>query len=452
MWKPIPGMFDDYIANPKPNNYQSIHTTVLDENGDPVEIQIRDKKMHEIAEYGIAAHWRYKENIKTIDEFEKKIGILRHLLEDLQKEYYKNPKEFLDSFKIKLFEDEVLVFTPKGDVINLPQNSTPIDFAYRIHTEIGNHCIGAKVNNRIVPLSYKLQNGDIVEIITSKDAKPSRDWLSFVRSSHTRSKIKSWFRKQNKEESILEGRKVIEKEIIKQGLSPEEVMQEKYLKRISEKFRFKDYPEIFSAVGYGDISPQTVVNKLEQLFREEKILKEMETSKILLPKEPAVKWRKVKAGEGIIVEGINNILVKLSKCCSPLPGEEIIGYITKGKGVTIHSINCSNFPKVPARVVKAEWDKSKEIYCPAEIEIISFDRVGLLNEITGIISSFKVNISSAKMTTKKGRTKINLCVEIEDVNKLNQIIRKIKEVKGVFQIRRVFLTEEKNYESSFAKS
>lgn len=451
LWKPIPGMFDDYIAMPKSNNYQSIHTIILDTTGEPIEIQIRDQTMHEISEYGIAAHWRYKENIKTIDDFEEKIVFLRHLLE-LQKEY-PNAQEFLDSLKVNLFEDEVFVFTPQGDVVKLPANSTPIDFAYRIHTEIGNHCVGAKVNNRIVSLNYRLLNGDIVEIITSKETKPSRDWLNFVQSSHTKSKIKHWFREQNREQSIREGKEAIEKEIRKQGLEPKELFLGKYLEKIVEKMHLKDIDDLLASVGYGDISSQSVANKLQELFQEERVLKEI--PKILFPKEAIIKRRVAKSGKGIIVEGINNILVRLSKCCSPVPGDEITGYITRGKGVTIHRADCSNVLNLDDyhhRMVKVEWDKTKEIYCPVEIEIIAFDRVGLLNETTGTISRIGINLASAKMTTSKGRTKINLVLEIEDVNKLNQIIKKIKEIKGIFQTRRVSSGEIKTSENSPAKS
>lgn len=449
LWKPIPGMFDDYIATPKSNNYQSIHTTVLDEKGDPIEVQIRDRKMHEVAEYGIAAHWRYKENIKTIDEFEEKMGILRQLLET-QKEY-PDPKEFLDNIKRELFEDEVFVFTPKGDLIKLPLHSTPVDFAYRIHTEIGNHCVGAKVNNRIVPLNYQLQNGDIVEIITSKEAKPSRDWLNFVRSAHTRSKIKHYFRAQNREQSILEGKEAIEKEIRRKGLD-ETLLSEEYLTRIAEKMHLRNSSDLLSLVGYGDISAQSVANKLEEIFKQEKISKEV--PRILIPKEQTVKRRIAKAGQGVIVEGMNNILVRFSKCCSPLPGEEIVGYITKGKGVTIHCKDCPNIPNLDInhyRFVNVEWDNSSEIYCPVDIEITALDRVGLLNEITSVISSLGVNLSSLRMTTPKGKTRIIISMEINDVEKLNQIIRKIKEIKEVFSVKRISLKAEE-YESSPAKS
>ncbi|SHI68057.1 GTP pyrophosphokinase [Dethiosulfatibacter aminovorans DSM 17477] len=432
LWKPLPGRFKDYIAMPKPNMYQSLHTTVIGPNGEPFEIQIRTLEMHKTAEYGIAAHWKYKEGIKT-DNFEDKLNWLRHML-DWQKDT-NDPREFMESLKIDLYTDEVFVFTPNGDVINLPIGSTPIDFAYRVHSAVGNKCIGAKVNGRIVPLDYKLKNGNQVEIITSASSNgPSRDWLKIVKSSQARSKIRKYFKDKERGTDIEHGKDAIEKEVKKQGFKLTELLKEKWLLEVVEKMNLKTLDNLYAAVGHRTITELQVVMKLITKYKavnkdkfEEKI-KEVETV------------RKSKAPtSGVIIKGLDNIKVRFSKCCSPVPGDEIVGYITRGRGVSVHRADCTNISAADkdARFIEVEWDNSKSISFTAELQIEAVDRPGLLQDITGAYTEFKVNATHLNLRVNKDKIAVmNITFEIKESRELNDLIKKFKRIDGVIDVYR----------------
>ncbi|HHY78228.1 MAG TPA: bifunctional (p)ppGpp synthetase/guanosine-3',5'-bis(diphosphate) 3'-pyrophosphohydrolase, partial [Clostridiales bacterium] len=341
LWKPIPGRFKDYIAMPKPNMYQSLHTTVIGPDGEPIEVQIRTWDMHRTAEYGIAAHWKYKEGKASQNEFDEKLQWLRQMLE-WQNEV-RDTKEFMETLKIDLVIDEVYVFTPKGDVIDLPVGSTPIDFAYKIHSAVGNKCIGAKVNGKIVPLDYELQNGDIVEIITSASSNgPSRDWLKIVKSSQAKNKIRQWFKKEKREENIIKGKELLDKEIKRLSTSLSINIKNEWLENICKRIGFQSLDDLYASLGYGGLTLNQVMTRLkDEIRKNHKIdIKEEEQleKKILKPGHT----RRKKSNTGIKVKGIENILVRFSKCCNPVPGDEIIGYITKGRGVSIHRKDCPN--------------------------------------------------------------------------------------------------------------
>ena len=345
LWKPIPGRFKDYIAMPKPNLYQSLHTTLMG-NGEPFEIQIRTREMHEIAEFGIAAHWKYKEGSKkSHNEMEQKISSFRQMMEwqsDL-----KDPSEFMNSLKLDLFNTEVFVFSPKGEVVDLPVGSTPVDFAYKIHSEVGNKCVGAKVNGRIVPLNYQLQNGQRIEIMTAKNSNgPSRDWLKFVKSTQAKQKIKQWFKKERREENVENGRDIIVGELRKQNLPVKAVLNEDYLDQILRRLSLKNIDDMYNAIGYGGILTSQVVPKIKEKYFKEQREEQAKNKPITERVEEMPKKKVVKRNEtGIVVKGIDDILVRFAKCCSPVPGDDIIGYVTRGRGVTIHRSDCENFEK-----------------------------------------------------------------------------------------------------------
>lgn len=432
LWKPLPGRFKDYIAMPKPNMYQSLHTTVIGPNGEPFEIQIRTLDMHKTAEYGIAAHWKYKEGIKT-DNFEDKLNWLRHML-DWQKDT-NDPREFMESLKIDLYTDEVFVFTPNGDVLNLPIGSTPIDFAYRVHSAVGNKCIGAKVNGRIVPLDYKLKNGNQIEIITSASSNgPSRDWLKIVKSSQARSKIRKYFKDQERGTDIEHGKDAIEKEVKKQGFKLTELLKEKWLLEIVEKMNLKTLDNLYAAVGHRTITELQVVMKLISKYKavnkdkfEEKI-KAVDTVK--KSKAPT---------SGVIIKGLDNIKVRFSKCCSPVPGDDIVGYITRGRGVSVHRADCTNISATDkdARFIEVEWDNSKTINFTAELQIEAVDRPGLLQDITGAYTEFKVNATHLNLRVNKDKIAVmNITFEIKESKELNDLIKKFKRIDGVIDVYR----------------
>ncbi|WP_204260274.1 RelA/SpoT family protein [Caloranaerobacter azorensis] len=435
MWKPIPGRFKDYIAMPKPNMYQSLHTTVIGPQGEPLEIQIRTWEMHRTAEYGIAAHWKYKEGISKSDDFDKKLSWLRQLLE-WQKEL-KDPKEFMESLKIDLFTNEVFVFTPKGDVISLPAGSTPIDFAYRVHTAIGNNCIGAKIDGRIVPLDYKLKNGNIVEILTSANSNgPSRDWLKFVKSSHAKSKIKQWFKKEERAQNINRGKEQIEKEAKRQGFKLTEILKEDWLNEVASKLSLSSIDDLYAAVGYGSITIPQVIHRLKELHKEyykkddkdEDIIKQTKNKKEYRPTQ------------GVKIKGIDNIMVRFSKCCNPVPGDEIIGYITRGRGVSIHRKDCPNIAdlSIQDRFIEVEWDNAKKVSYLAEIQIKATDRAGLLSEITQLLTEKNLAVTSLNARTNREKIAlINLVLEIKSVEQLNELMRKIRSINGVIDVYRV---------------
>ena len=435
LWKPIPGRFKDFIAMPKSNMYQSLHTTVIDPEGDPVEIQIRTERMHRTAEEGIAAHWRYKEGSNRIDPFDKSFVWLRQLLEWQQD--LKDPKEFMETVKVDLFPDEVYVFTPKGDVKELPRGTTPIDFAFSIHTDIGMKCVGAKVNGKMVPLRYELKNGDIIEIITSANHAPSKDWLRIVKTSRARSKIKQWIKNEERGRSVSLGRDICEKEIRKLGKSPTQVLNSESTAKAAERFGFHNQEDLFAAVGYGKVSPRQVISKIlppEELPQ----LKELEESKEKRPERVF----KPKTGEGIKISGIEDILFKFSKCCNPLPGDEIVGYITRGRGVSIHTTDCPNVQQLmydAERRIDAEWDLAQIGSHQVKIMVlIGKDRPGVLAEISSAISSTNTNIAQAEVkVTEEGTGQNTFVLEVSDLNQLKTVIAAIQKVDGVISVERV---------------
>ncbi|MFW5979742.1 MAG: RelA/SpoT family protein [Halanaerobiales bacterium] len=428
IWKPIPGRFKDYIAMPKSNMYQSLHTTVIGPSGDPLEVQIRTPEMHRTAEYGIAAHWRYKEGSAGDEDFEEKLSWLRQILEwqqDLQE-----PHEFMENLKIDLFEDEVLVFTPKGDVISLPQEGTPVDFAYHIHTEVGHNCVGAKVNGKIVPLEYKLENGDIVEILTSKNTGPTRDWLEFVKTSKARSKIKRWFKKQRRGEIISRGKDRLENEFNKRNIELKE--KEKELKRIAEEMGKNSIKSLYEAIGYSKINPRQVINKLSIVEDEEK--EELQKIK----KEPSRK----NTGKGIQVKGMDDILVRLAQCCNPVPGDDIVGYITRGRGVSIHRRDCPNLKGLKEnngddRFISVNWKHNRGQSYQVDLKIDAVNRKGLVNDITSLIKDEQINLLSVMAKTDKyNRADINMSVELSSLEHMEDLMNKIEQIEGVLKVDR----------------
>ena len=437
MWKPIPGRFKDYIAMPKPNMYQSIHTTVIGPKGEIFEVQIRTWDMHRTAEYGIAAHWKYKEGSLKTDNFDEKLTWLRQLLE-WQKDL-KDPQEFMETLKIDLFTDEVYVFTPRGDVINLPNGSTPIDFAYRVHTDIGNTCVGAKVDGRIVPLDYKLKNGNIVEALTSVNSAPSRDWLKIVKSSQAKTKIRQWFKKEDKDLNITKGKEILEREVKRQGYKPTKILKEDWLKSIAAKLSMNTSEDLYASIGYGSITLSQVMPRLKDLYNDhydigdEKPIGETKIKEINEPK-------KHQAPQGISVTGVDNIKVKFSKCCNPVPGDEIIGYITRGRGVSIHRKDCPNIAELDEqeRFIDVEWDTSEKAAYPVEIQIIATDRPGLLTDITQKMNDLDLSILSLNARTSKERLVIiNMTSEIKDIVQLRELTKRIRKINGVIDVYRV---------------
>ncbi len=418
LWKPIPGRFKDYIAVPKSNMYQSLHTTVIGPRGEPLEIQIRTYEMHRIAEYGIAAHWKYKEG-KTDQDFDIKLSWLRQLLEwqkDMQ-----DAKEFVEQVKVDLFEDEVFVFTPKGDVVSLPKGATPVDFAYRIHTEIGNRCVGAKVNGRIVPLDYKLNSGEIVEILTSKSATPSLDWLSFVATNSARNRIKQYFKRLQREENIVRGREILEKELKRiQGDLPDK-MKELDWAPLLDAFELKDPEELFLAVGNGEITPQQISQVLQKSTKGEKVLS--------LPKR--------EEDTGVYVDGADNLLIRLARCCSPLPGDEIIGYISQGRGITVHRKECTNIKNLPKeKLIEVRWRADNIHKFNARIDVYARDRVGLLKDVLTEISNLGSNVYDARAVVKNGRVNVYIVLDVQNIHHCEAILRAIRGVKDVISVGR----------------
>ncbi|MFT9494604.1 RelA/SpoT family protein [Anaerosolibacter sp.] len=440
MWKPIPGRFKDYIAMPKPNMYQSLHTTVIGPQGEPFEIQIRTWEMHRIAEYGIAAHWKYKEGKTDEADFDDKLRWLRQMLE-WQRDL-KDPKEFMESLKVDLFTNEVFVFTPKGDVIDLPAGSTPVDFAYKIHSAVGNSCIGAKVDGRIVPLDYKLKNGNIIEVLTSGHSNgPSRDWLKFVKSTQAKNRIRQWFKKERKEENIEKGREMLEKEARRHGYEVHGLLKQQWLNILVKKFSLNTIDDLYAAVGYGGILINQIIPKLKEMYKqsqkEEKSLDELSIVHSKQYKPKSVK----KDTQGVTVKGIDNILVRFSKCCNPVPGDDIIGFITRGRGVSVHRKDCLNVTNETDHVdrfIEVEWDEERQTAYQSEIQIIAADRKGLLSEITNVLSETKLTVTAVNARTNREKIAIiNLTVEITNVNQLDKLINKIRTMQGVMDVFRV---------------
>lgn len=437
LWKPIPGRFKDYIAMPKPNMYQSIHTTVIGPKGEIFEVQIRTWDMHRTAEYGIAAHWKYKEGKTKTDNFDEKLTWLRQLLE-WQSEL-NDPRDFMETLKIDFFTDEVFVFTPKGDVINLPDGSTPIDFAYRVHTEVGNKCVGAKVDGRIVPLNYRLKNGNIVEIITSANSNgPSRDWLKIVKSTQAKTKIRQWFKVKEKDLNIVKGKDLLEKELKRLGYKPSEILREEWLKNIADKSNVNTIDDLYAAIGYGSINLNQVINKLRAQYNE---FYEIEDEKsIVETKIKQLPHRKARYHQGVRIKGIDNVKIRFSKCCNPVPGDEIVGYITRGRGVSVHRTDCPNIivSDDAERFIEVEWDFDKKVSYQAEIQIKATDRSGLLADITQKITDANLAVISLNARTSKDKVVfINLLLEIRDIEELREVIKKIRKIRNVMDVYRV---------------
>ncbi|MGG3469297.1 bifunctional (p)ppGpp synthetase/guanosine-3',5'-bis(diphosphate) 3'-pyrophosphohydrolase [Neobacillus pocheonensis] len=441
-WKPMPGRFKDYIAMPKPNMYQSLHTTVIGPKGDPLEVQIRTFEMHRIAEFGIAAHWAYKEGkaISDSSSFEQKLTWFREILEfqnDTQ-----NAEEFMESLKIDLFSDMVFVFTPKGDVIELPSGSVPIDFAYRIHSEIGNKTIGAKVNGKMVTLDYTLKTGDIIEILTSKHSYgPSQDWLKLAQTSQAKNKIRAFFKKQRRDENIDKGKELVEKEIRAMEFDIKEILTPDNLKKVAEKFNFTGEEDMYAAVGYNGVTALQVANRLTEKWRKKRDQEQSAsiTNAITdLKAFPSTKKRE----SGVRVQGIDNLLIRLSRCCNPVPGDEIVGFITKGRGVSVHRSDCTNIDSNDAqsRLIQVEWESSlndrKEYN--VDIEISGYDRRGLLNEVLQAVNETKTNISA--VTGKSDRNKmatIIMSIAIHNVSHLQKVVERIKQIPDIYSVRRI---------------
>lgn len=435
LWKPIPGRFKDYIAMPKSNMYQSLHTTVIGPQGEPFEIQIRTWDMHRTAEYGIAAHWRYKEGQKGDEDFEQKLSWLRQLLE--WQSDMGDAREFMETLKIDLFSDTVFVFTPKGDVVELPAGSTPIDFAYRIHTQVGHRCIGAKVSGKIVTLDYQLKNGDIVEINTTKVANgPSRDWLNIVKTSEARNKIRAWFKKENREENIVRGRDALEREVKKLGEEPSEVLKPERFAEILRKMNFLSVEDLYAAVGNGSVTTQQVLTRLRDDIKKDKSLNLEE----LLKKEP--RKQKKAASSGIIVKGEEDVLIRLARCCNPVPGDPIVGYITRGRGVSVHRRDCRNILQhendETERMIEVSWDRADHGSYHVHLELSAMDRAGLLTDVMAIITEMKISADWVNARGAKNRmATIDLVLEIQSLEQLEHIMNKIRRVKDVYDVWRV---------------
>lgn len=443
LYNPMPGRFKDYISVPKPNMYQSLHTTLIGPKGTPFEVQIRTWDMHRIAEYGIAAHWAYKEasfmgnkkaNVKVEED---KLSWLRETLE-WQKEM-QDPDEFLNTLKTELFEDEVYVFTPKGKIISLPKGSTPIDFAYNIHAEIGNRMTGAKINSKMMPIITQLKNGDIVEIITSEQSKgPSRDWLKFVKSSRARNKILSWFKKNEREANIIKGKDLIEKEIKKIGMTHSEFFKNDYLQAALDRYKYNAPEDMYASVGFGAISAGKIVARMLEEYRKDHENENLDAKLEELSKE---KLKKPKpSNNGIIVKGIDNCLVKLSRCCNPVPGDEIIGYITKGRGVSVHRKDCINVKSLLSeenRMIDVYWYEAEKARYNVEIEIDANDRKGLLADIIKEIETTKTKLVA--VTSKATKEKIaitEVTIEVENIDELNKVLKQLRKIDSVYEVKR----------------
>ena len=443
MYNPMPGRFKDYISVPKPNMYQSIHTTLLGEKGTPFEVQIRTWDMHRIAEYGIAAHWAYKEAnyskkgkqvVKVTDD---KLSWLRETLEwqkDMQ-----DPQEFLETLKTELFEDEVYVFTPKGKIQVLPTDATPIDFAYSIHEEIGNHMVGCKINSKMMPIITKLKNGDIVEILTSDSQKgPSRDWLKFIKTTKAKSKIQSWFKKEQREENTIKGKELIEKEIKRIGMSYTELFKQEYVNAALDKYKFKNVDDMYASVGFGAISQVKIIARILQEYRKNHNEENIE-EKI----EELSKTRRIQnktADNGVIVKGIDNCLVKLSKCCNPVPGDEIVGFITKGRGVSVHRADCKNLKELieeENRIIDVAWANQAKSSYTVDIEMFANDRNGLLADIIKEISNTKTTLQAVNSRVTKEKIAITeLTIEVLNIEDLNNVIKSLRKIDSVYEVTR----------------
>lgn len=443
LWKPMPGRFKDYIAMPKQNLYQSLHTTVVGPGGDPLEVQIRTAEMHKIAEFGVAAHWAYKEGKSLADDpgdIDSKLTWFREILE-FQNDS-SDAEEFMESLKFDLFSDMIYVFTPDSDVLELPAGSVPIDFAYRVHSEVGNRTIGAKVNGKMVTLDTELHTGDIIEILTSKQSfGPSRDWLKIANSSQAKNKIRQFFKKQLRDENIAKGRDMIEKEIKAQDYIVKDVFTTENIERVCDKFNFTSEEDMCAAVGFNGITAEQVVNRLSEKFR--KVRVEQDTIDKIVSDMQANRPKQV-TESGVLVKGIDNMLIRLSKCCNPVPGDDIVGFITKGRGVSVHRTDCPNViaeDDEADRIIEVEWavDQTKERKeFQVDIEISAFDRQGLLNEVMMVVAETKTTmVAVSGKADKESIAKINMTIKITDITHLYRIVDRIKQVRDIYSVERV---------------
>jgi GTP pyrophosphokinase len=431
LWRPIPGEFDDYIANPKDNMYRSLHTAVVGPDGHSLEVQIRTHEMHRSAELGIAAHWRYKEQVKRDVEFENKLAWLRGLMMDWQSEVT-DASEFVDSMQSDVFADRVYVFTPQGDLKDLSAGSTPIDFAYLVHTEVGHRCRGARVNGKLVPLDFRLRNGDMVEIITSKRGGPSRDWmhpsLGFTKTNRARSKIRQWFRKQSREENIQQGMDSLNRELKRLNI-------ERSHDSIAKLFGYDKVDDFYAALGFGDINTQQVASKVLDMDRKDKDELPVQEEGTLTAAVPV-------SSEGVTVLGVADLFSRTGMCCNPIPGQEIVGYVTRGRGVTIHRATCPNLAhmikKDPARVVEVSWGQATERTHPVHIRVQAYDRSGLLRDIANLLAGERINMLDAHATTgNKGHlAQVEATLQIKDAEQLSRVLARIERLPNVTEVRR----------------
>jgi GTP pyrophosphokinase len=425
LWRPIPGQFDDYIAMPKNNMYQSLHTAVVALDGKPLEVQIRSHDMHRVSEVGIAAHWRYKEGSRSDRAYDAKLAWVRQLMEwqmDVS-----DATEFIEGVKLDIFQDQVFVFTPAGDVKDMPAGATPLDFAYRIHTEVGHACIGAKVNNRLVPLDYKLKNGDIVEIVTTKGAHgPSRDWLNIVTTSHAKEKIRQWFKRQQRDENIAHGKQVLDRELHRLARTSLDKIPSEQWEELTEQHNFKTVDDFFAAVGYGQIGPQQIVSRLG-------VVDDVDDVRL-----PQVAPPQPQPG-GVRVRGVGDLLVRFSKCCHPIPGDPIIGFITRGRGVTVHLATCPTVINERAieRLIGVEWETATQQTYPIAILVEAYDRTGLLSEISNVVADDKINIIAASVNVHKDhRATVQATLEVSSVAQLSRVMAHLEQLKDVYSVQR----------------
>ena len=446
-WKPMPGRFKDYIAMPKANMYQSLHTTVLGPNATPLEVQIRTHQMHEIAEYGVAAHWAYKEGVTTKvqnDQLGDQLSWFRDIIE-LQSES-NDASEFMDAIKQDFFTDKVYVFTPGGDVMELPDGASTLDFAYHVHSEVGDKSTGAKVNGKIVPLNYKLKTGDIVEIITSSSsAGPSRDWLNFVNTSKARNKIRRYFKTQDQENAIEHGQKIVTDLILELELDPKDFMTDEIMNKHAEKFNYKDSDSLYAAIGFNEIRPLTVVNRLTEEARKDRDRKSSKLSnEATIEKKQEPEKVTIHHEDGVVVEDAENLLLRLSKCCNPVPGDEIVGYITRGRGISVHRKDCPNVvaeADLENRLIEVEWEnkKTEKIY-DTDLEVYGFDRSGLLNDILEVINSMTNRLSNINGRVDNNQmATIRITIGIHNIKELERIIDKLNQIPDVYSIQRITL-------------
>jgi len=443
MYTPIPSRFKDFISTPKPNGYRSLHTSVMGHDGMPFEIQIRTVEMHNEAEYGVAAHWKYKAGISGKDMLEERLAWVRQLLESQQES--DDTLDILNDIKSDLIPEEIFVFTPKGDVINLPYGSTVIDFAYAIHSAVGNRMIGAKVNNRIVPITYKVKTGEILEIITGpKDKGPSRDWLGIVQTSQAKSKIRAWFKKERREENIVEGRSIFDKELRRQGISVPDGLYPDLMEELVRRQKLNSEDELFASLGYGGVMMSRLVPKIKDFITKNQQAQEPAAPPIAM--EPAVR-RRAKSSDGIIVEGLDNCLVKFAKCCNPLPGDDIVGFITRGQGVTVHKRDCMNVTAAQylgegenaLRWIKVEWDSEIQETFHATLEVEGIDRIGLVADVSGVLAGLRIPIYAMRCRTNgSGMGIVNITIGITNTEHLNTVLSRLRKIKDVTGVERLF--------------